>query len=109
MQWRKMVDLSPIKNVAKASAVMIIPRMLYRGVILYFCWMWFIVEYGLPPMDYWTATIIGGLISTLTFEHIGETKSISEAYAKMIEWFIGINVFFVAAFLIHLALKLGIV
>ena len=100
-----MSDLTPVKNIVKASAILIIPRMLYRGVILYFCWWWFVVPYlGFPPINFWVAAALGGVISTLTFEHIGETKSFAVANKKMIEWLIGINIFFLAAFLIHLGL-----
>ena len=99
-----MVNFRPMTDVAKASSILIIPRALYRGVILYFCWLWFLVPWGLPYLPYWTATIIGGVVSTLTFEHIGETHNSTSAFIKMMEWFFGINVFFLFAFIVHLFL-----
>lgn len=102
-------DLKPIIDTIKASSILIIPRMLYKGFILYFCWMWFAIPYGLPELDYWTATVMGGVTSVLTFEHIGQTHNTTTAFRAMMEWMFGASVFLAVAFLIHFGITYGVI
>ena len=94
--------LKPVENIFLASATLIIPRMLYRGVILYFCWRWFMLDYGFPPLDYFTAAAMGGVLSVFTLSHMGEVKTVYEAQKKLVEWLIAISTFFAGAYVLYL-------
>ena len=84
------------------SIILMMPRMFYRGVILYFCWLWFIVPFGLPIIPIWYAIPISGLISILTFEQIGRMHDPVEAWKRVGEWSVGATVFFASAFMFHI-------
>lgn len=95
--------LQKIYNAFAPSVILMLPRMFYRGLILYFCWIWFIVPiFGLPIIPLWEAITIGGAVSLLTFEQIGLVENTNEAWLILAKWCIGATVFFVAAFVMHL-------
>lgn len=80
-----------------------LPRMFYRGVILYFCWLWFVAPvFGLPPLPLWESIPISGLISLLTFERIGEIENATDAWITVGRWWIGATVFLAAAYAMHI-------
>lgn len=90
-------------NSLKPSIILMMPRMFYRGIILYFCWLWFVVPlFGVPVIPIWEAIPISGLVSILTFERIGMFHDVREAWVRVGEWSLGATVFFVAAFIFHL-------
>lgn len=80
-----------------------LPRMFYRGIILFFCWIWFVVPiFGLPIIPLWYAIPLSGVVSLLSFEKIGDVDNTVDAWINLGRWFIGASVFFMAAFLMHL-------
>ena len=84
------------------TTILMMPRMFYRGLILYFCWLWFVVPlFALPIMPLWYAIPLSGLVSILTFEKIGVCHSIQESWVRVGEWALGATVFFIAAFVFH--------
>lgn len=90
-------------NAFLPSIVLMMPRMFYRGIILYFCWLWFIVPiFGVAVIPLWEAIPISGLASLLTFEKIGKACELREAWIRVGEWAVGATVFFVAAYIFHI-------
>lgn len=95
--------LNPFWKTFIPSACLMIPRMLYRGIMLYYCWLWFIVPiFKIAMLPLISAVCIGGMVSMLTFEDIGQIDNTQLALIRLGQWAIGASAFFVAIYLIHL-------
>lgn len=92
-----------IKDLIISAFILSVPRMFYRGLMLYFGWFWFITPFiGLKPLPFLAAVSISGIISLMTFEHIGEIHSSSLAFKRLIEWLVAASIPFFFIFLINL-------